>query len=320
MKQLILLSVSLFSFSYAALSQADSAKASGNTEVKNWKMQSIFGANGTQASFVNWNAGGRNNISVLGFINAQANWAKGKSTWDNSLNFALGGLQYIGKDAGNASLQKTDDKIEISSVYGRKLSEHFFNSFFVSAKTQSLDGFSFPNDSVRVSAFLAPGYLNFGWGIDYKPSKHLSVFFSPLSAKMTFVKDQTLANAGSFGVDPAVYDTSGAITQLGKRFRGEFGAYLKIIYDKEIAKNINMRGTLDLFSNYLDRPQNIDVNADVLFTFKVNSWFSASVNWTLKYDNDINIRDAKGGYGPRTQFKSVLGLGISYTMKNSTGK
>ena len=308
------------SLSLNAFSQKDTVEVPDSLDGRNWKLQSIFGANGTQASFVNWNAGGRNNISLLAYVNAQANWAKGKSTWENSLNVALGGLQYIGKGSGDATLQKTDDKIELSSIYGRKLSNYFYNSFFVSAKTQALDGFASPNDSVRVSTFLAPGYLNFGLGIDYKPSKHLSIFLSPVSAKMTIVNDQVLANSGSFGVTPAVYDTSGFVVENGKRFRGEFGAYFKVIYDKEIAKNINMRGTLDLFSNYLDRPENIDVNSDLLFTFKVNSWFSASINWTLKYDHDINIRDSQGGFGPRTQFKSVLGLGISYKMKNTKDK
>ncbi len=84
----------------------------------------------------------------------------------------------------------------------------------------------------------------------------------------------------------------------------------------DLAKNINMTGTLELFSNCLDRPQNIDVNADVLFTFKVNSWFQASLNWALKYDHDIDILAADGGFGPRLQFKSVLALGITYKLKN----
>ena len=50
--------------------------------------------------------------------------------------------------------------------------------------------------------------------------------------------------------------------------------------------------------------------------FKVNSWFSASLNMNLLYDHDIIIRDNDGNSGPRTQFKSVIGLGVSYTIKN----
>ena len=70
----------------------------------------------------------------------------------------------------------------------------------------------------------------------------------------------------------------------------------------------------------MDNPQNIDVNADVIFDFRVNKWFSASLNWTLIYDHDIkfSITDASGvAYrAPRTQFKSVLGVGLTHTMQN----
>lgn len=282
-----------------------------------WTSQVTFGANGTQSSFVNWNAGGRNNVSVQGFINATAKYAKKNSTWDNYLILGLGGLQYIGAGSGKESLQKTDDRIEFGTIYGRKIKNRkLYSSFFAAFKTQFIDGFNYPNDSVRVSTFMAPGYANLGWGVDYKPTKHLSLFLSPVSSKMTFVNDQLLADVGSFGVDGAEYNSTGDVITKGKRFRGEFGAYFKLNYKKEIVKNITMSSTLDLFSNYLDNPQNIDVNADVLFNFKVNGWLSASLNWTLLYDDDIDIRDNKGGIGPRTQFKSVLGLGVSYTVKN----
>ena len=77
-----------------------------------------------------------------------------------------------------------------------------------------------------------------------------------------------------------------------------------------------MKTRLELFSNYLNNPQNIDVNLENIFTFKVNKWFSASLQWNVLYDDDIDVRDNKGGFGPRTQFKSVLGLGLSHTIKN----
>ena len=164
---------------------------------------------------------------------------------------------------------------------------------------------------------MAPGYVNIALGIDYTANDNFSMFLSPASIKMTFVQDEVLANSGAFGVEPAVYDgTTGDVITAGKMFRGELGAYFKVKYAKEVFKNIEMKTKLELFSNYLDRPENIDVNAEVLFTFKVNSWFSASLNWNLLYDHDIDITDSDGNTGPRTQFKSVLGLGISYTMKN----
>ncbi|MBL1279617.1 MAG: DUF3078 domain-containing protein [Fluviicola sp.] len=281
----------------------------------NWKLQGIYGLNGTQSSFVNWNAGGRNNISLLGYISGSANYKKGTTKWDNSLDLALGGIQYIGIGAPK-QLQKTDDKIDFSTNYGLKMKNKWYYSILGSFRTQFLDGFAFPNDSVRVSGAMAPGYATLAIGAEYSPNDNFSVFISPLATKMTFVQIHSLADAGAFGVEKAEVDGLGNVITAGKRFRGEFGAYFKMKYNRDLAKNINMKTKLELFSNYMNNPENIDVNADVLFTFKINSWFSASLNWTLIYDDDIDIRDINGNVGPRTQFKSVLGLGVSYTMRN----
>jgi len=76
--------------------------------------------------------------------------------------------------------------------------------------------------------------------------------------------------------------------------------------------------TVDLFSNYLHNPQNIDVNWQVLINMKVNKFLSASITTHIIYDDDIMIpldRNEDGiteGKGPRTQFKEVLGVGLSY--------
>jgi len=297
----------------STLSQEDSVV---DTLPKNWKLQATYGLNGTQSSFVNWAAGGRNNISILGYIEASAKYSKDKINWDTDLGLSLGGMKYIGK-GNNEDLQKTDDRIDFATKVGYKLKEHWYISALAGFKSQFMDGFTYPNDSVRVSTFMAPGYGNLSLGIDYVPNKSFSAFISPISTKMTFVQDATLSNAGAFGVTGAVYDeTTGDVITNGKRFRGEFGAYLKVQYNHTIAKNIELKSKLELFSNYLETPQNIDVNAEIIMNFKVNSWFSASVNWLLIYDDDIDIRDNSGNFGPRTQFKSVIGLGVSYTMKN----
>ena len=311
----ILLAVTLLSYFNGFSQVKDTLQKKDSIPPRYWKLKAIYGLNGTQSSFVNWNAGGRNNISILGTISASANYTKNNVKWSNDLSIALGGLQYLEKNMPE-SLQKTDDRIDITSNFGMKIKKHVFVSFIGGFKTQMLDGFSFPNDSIRISTFMAPGYVNTALGIDYIKSDIFSVFTSPFAAKMTFVNDQILANTGSFGVEKAVVDGVGNVITAGKRFRGEFGAYVKLKFNKTVAKNIDLKSKIELFSNYMQNPQNIDVNAEALFTFKVNSWFSASLQWSLIYDDDIAIRDSYGNIGPRTQFKSVLGLGISYKMKN----
>lgn len=310
MKKMLLASLSLLC--------AGMLNAQADTLPKNWKLKAIYGANATQSSFVNWNAGGRNNVSALAYITASAKYQKDRLKWDNDLGLALGGLQYIGANGGG--LQKTDDRMELATNIGYKLKNKVYLSFLGSFRTQFLDGFNYPDESVRVSKFMAPGYLTFSLGIDYTPNDNFSAFLSPVAAKLTFVQDQVLADQGAFGVDAATYDTAGVLITPGKQMRPEFGAYFRLKYNKELAKNINMNSKLELFSNYLKDPQNIDVNAEVLFTFKINSWLSASANFSLIYDHDIRITDAQGNVGPRTQFKSVLGLGVSYTMQNYVEK
>lgn len=314
MRMKIVLTSLLGLFTLSVNAQTDSAKVVESP----WTLKSIFGVNGTQTSFVNWSAGGRNNVSVLGFIDASAKYKKGNLKWENDFKFALGGLKYVDSTGKKEGLQKTDDRIDLASTFGYEFRKKLFYTVTGGFKTQSLDGYSYPNDSVRISTFLAPAYVSLSIGIEYAPKDFFNLYLSPLAGKTTIVKDQTLANAGSFGVDKAILDTDGNVVTAGKQFRHEFGAYFRLKFQKEIMKNIEMKTRVELFSNYLHNPQNIDVNAENIFAFKVNKWFSASLQWNLQYDDDIAIRDRKGNSGPRTQFKSVLGLGISYTLTNKT--
>ena len=317
MKHLLIL---LFATTFSAVfSQSEVAESPDSTTIlpeSLWTLKSLFGVNGTQTSFVNWAAGGRNNISVLGFIDASANYKKNSLKWENDFKFALGGLKYIDSTGKKDGLQKTDDKIDLSSTFGYEFKKTWFYTATAGFRTQSLDGFNFPNDSVRISTFMAPAYVNLSLGIEFAPKESFNVYLSPIAGKMTIVNDVTLADSGAFGVSKAIFDDNDQLLSHGKRIRNEFGAYFRLKFQKEIMKNIEMKTRFELFSNYLHNPGNIDVNAENIFTFKVNKWFSASLQWNLIYDDDIVIRDANGNSGPRTQFKSVLGLGISYTMTN----
>lgn len=313
---LVLLTACLCLTTFAQTETPESPDSTTIIQESPWTLKSLFGVNGTQTSFVNWAAGGRNNISVLGFIDASANYKKNSLKWENDFKFALGGLRYIDSTGKKDGLQKTDDKIDLSSTFGYEFKKTWFYTATAGFRTQTLDGFSFPNDSVRISTFMAPAYVNVSLGIEFAPKESFNMYLSPIAGKITIVNDQVLANAGAFGVEKAVLDTDGSVLTSGKRVRSEFGAYFRMKFQKEIMKNIEMKTRVELFSNYLNNPENIDVNAENIFTFKVNKWFSASLQWNLIYDDDISIRDANGNSGPRTQFKSVLGLGISYTMTN----
>lgn len=156
--------------------------------------------------------------------------------------------------------------------------------------------------------------------MDYKPDDNFSFFVSPVTGKITIVNNKTLADAGAFGVEEALFDTAGVQTAAGKKIRYEFGALVSLKFKKEVAKNITLSTKADFFSNYFKTPQNIDVNWDVLIGMKVNKYISASISTTLIYDHDTPVPiydDVNGilvqtGTGPRTQFKEVFAIGFSF--------
>jgi hypothetical protein len=158
----------------------------------------------------------------------------------------------------------------------------------------------------------------FAIGIDYRPNNIWTAFIAPVTLKTTIVADQNLANAGAYGVTGAEYDDLGNLVTKGKTIRNEFGGYLRFKYQKDIITNVNLQTKVDLFSNYLHNPQNIDVNWQVLLAMKVNKYITATLSTHLIYDDDIDIAvDTNNDgitdkTGPRTQFKEVFGIGFSY--------
>ncbi|MEI6455834.1 MAG: DUF3078 domain-containing protein [bacterium] len=275
--------------------------APADTSKKRWFIQGSTGLTFTQAAFSNWAAGGQNSLGLSAMINLKANYKKGKHAWANTIDLGYG-FQIIGKSK-EASFNKINDKIELTTAYGFELHQNkkWYLTLLVNFRTQFDKGYNYPNDSVVISKFMAPGYLIAGLGITYTPAKWFYLYLSPASGRFTFVLDTALANQGAFGVEK------------GKQIRGEFGPYLRADLNKDLAKNINLSTTLELFTNYLKGFGNIDVNWSLLLTMKVNKWLAASIQTQLIYDDDVMIQtDPTEMPGPRTQFKEMIGVGLSY--------
>lgn len=293
-----------------AAAAAMQAKTAADTTGKVWTKGGTIQLNMSQVSLTNWSAGGFSSVSGIAQFNAFANRKKGRFAWDNSVAIAYGLLAQDGQDA-----VKTDDRLELNTKYGYELKKSWYLAMLAQFKTQFSEGKDAATGT-RISDFMAPGYLILGIGIDYMPNDHFSAFISPATVKFTFVNDQELADAGAFGVDPATYDElTGLKLTNGANSEFEFGGYVKLMYTHDLAKNINFLTRADFFSNYLKTPQNIDVNWETLFTFKVNSWFSATLSTLLIYDDDTQImkpwEDTSLQYiGKGTQFKEAIGLGI----------
>ncbi|MCF8331357.1 MAG: DUF3078 domain-containing protein [Bacteroidales bacterium] len=301
MKKVTLLFVSLL-----IVSLTFSQEETKNDTVQGpWKTGAKTLLNFSQVSLTNWAAGGENSISGNFLGNVFANYKKGNAQWDNSLDVSYG-LMRQGQD----ELIKTDDKLELTSKYGRKAfmnNKNWYYSAMFSFRTQFGEGFDYPNDSVKISDFMSPGYFMLAIGMDYNPNDFFSASASPMTGKVTIVNDQKLADKGAFGVKP------------GENLRYEFGGFIKFMFKKEIWENVELNTKLELFSNYFNNPQNIDVNWEMLISMKVNDYLSASLNTNLIYDDDVNVHIDENDdgivdtVGPRTQFKEMLGIGLTFS-------
>jgi hypothetical protein len=175
-------------------------------------------------------------------------------------------------------------------------------------------GYNYPDNTNKISDLFSPAYLLLALGLDYKPNAYFSAFIAPFTAKFTIVNDKRLSDAGAFGVKP------------GNKSLSEFGGYLRAIYTKndfknEFLKNVSFTTKIDLFSNYLKKPQNIVINWETLIALKVNKFISANLNTQLIYDDKIMVPFDKNrngtiepgeGIRSKIQFKEILGVGLSY--------
>jgi Protein of unknown function (DUF3078) len=293
-----------------------------------WVTGGTIGINFSQTSLTNWAAGGENSIAINSLVNVFAKYKKGRTAWDNSLDMGYGMLK-----AGEKDFRKNDDRIDFLSKLGYDATEHnkWFYTALLNFKSQFASSYEYPTDTtkVQISKFAAPAFLMFAIGMDYKPKDYFSLFLSPITMKTTMVNDGVLADAGAFGVEGAEFDALGNKTKDGDKVRYELGAYLNAKFQKDVFTNVNFLTKLDLFSNYANNPQNIDVSWEVLIAMKINKFLSASINTNLVYDDDITIQEYEvvNGFripktiktqtgdvpvaGPRVQFREVLGIGLS---------
>jgi len=287
------LSLLLSFFSVFAYSQEE------ETDTLGWTFGGVGGLNFSQVSLYQWSAGGEPSMSGAALLNLYANHRTLKSSWENSLDLGYGIIRQ-GRDE-NVLTKKSNDRIEFNSLYGRNISEKWFYSGLLNFRTQFTEGYNYPNDEDVISDFFAPAYLTVSAGANYKASEKFQAFISPLAGKFTIVLNDSLSAAGEFGVEP------------GEKFRAELGAYLKLAYQTEILENVELASKIDFFSNYLDNPQNIDINFELLLSMKVNEYLAATISVMAIYDDDVTLLQSDDTMGPGIQIKEVFGLGLSYS-------
>ncbi|MCX2681288.1 DUF3078 domain-containing protein [Galbibacter sp. EGI 63066] len=282
-----------------------------------WNYVNKVGVNISEIAFVNWNAGGNNSISALGNARFERNYKHKKVQWNNEILIRYG----LNIQEGQ-KVRKSEDAFVFNSTLGfrmNNLSNWYFSSK-ANFNTQFANGYKYPDTDTPISQFMAPGYFLFGFGSEFSPEgKDFKLYISPITQKSTFVLDQDLADAGSFGVKKAKYDAvTGEKISDGQRIVTEIGFLVTNSYQTKLYENMFLSNRLTLYTDYLNSFGNVDVNWLVDVELKVNEYVVANVGTQLIYDNDIKSQEIETetgetlAYGPKIQFKQALGVGVIY--------
>ncbi len=250
-----------------------------------WKSGGIFTLLANQSSFSNWLGGGQNSFAGNLGINYDFNYKKDNLTWDNKITAGYGLTKLSGQN-----IQKSDDRLQFNSIVGKKASGNWYYSLFFNFKSQLDSGFDLAS-GLKTSHFFSPAYFQFGPGMLWKKSDNLKVNFAPATSKLIVVDQQFTQFGTSFGVEQ------------GKISRYEFGAAINGYYKFSPIENVTFENILNLYSNYLDKPQNVDIDYTLNINMKINKILSTNFAFQTLYDDN-----AFSGF----QTRQTFGLGLNY--------
>jgi hypothetical protein len=279
-----------------------------------WTSKNVLGFDISEIAFVNWSAGGTSSVSGLIKGDFYRTYERKYTKWVNELSIRYG----MNKQDG-IEVRKTDDAFRFNSTFGyrRDPKSNWYHSGKLNFNTQLTNGYKYPNKDNPISRLFAPAYMFLGTGAEYSTKDKDFVFYaSPFTYKATLVWDQDLADMGAFGVEKAIYNEDGTLLKRGRRAKNEVGILVTNHYKSEIYKNVIFVSNVSLYSDYINKFGNVDVDCDLALNLVVNQYVKANIGTRIIYDDDIKNKTEVAGVqvteGPKTQIKQVLGVGITY--------
>ena len=263
-------------------------------------------------SLIHWVAGGEDQLAIRPAVNLFANYKKGKRTFENYAILAYGFLK-----TGERKAVKNDDRLHLVSKLGHQISPKWAYTSAFLARTQFAPGYSYSGEKItaKVSDFLAPLNLYLSVGIDYMPTKNVSFMLSPLAGRATFVRSDSSTVVIASGMMTEKIDENGKKVQVPRKSRYEYGGGALIKFNGNLFKNkVTYSSQLELFSNYVENPQNIETLW--LFDTKILLYKNITASWQLqlKYDDNQKTLDTASGElrGAKVQTKYFTGIGLFY--------
>ncbi|GEQ84702.1 protein of unknown function precursor [Patiriisocius marinistellae] len=298
----ILLTLAIAAIPYLMVAQ-DEAEAPKEGWTKAGNVSLLF----SQSAFnAEWQGGGTTNYSVNLTGSYDANYKKGRLTWDNRLMVDYG----ITNQRDQEFSKKTNDRLEFNSIVGKQLSDtsKWYYSFFFNFRSQITSGYTFGEDvdgnetRTEQTKFLSPGYFQAGPGMLWKDSDNLKVNIAPATARLIVVDSKFTEVDANDPVALAAYSPYFGV-DANESTRFEFGASIGAYGKFTLLENVSMENVLNLYSNYLEDPQNVDIDYTMNLVMTVNKWITANTTFQAIYDDN-----AVKGF----QIREALAIGVTY--------
>jgi hypothetical protein len=280
---------------------ANAQEAEEDTPPEGWNSEGKFQLLFNQSAFnKEWTGGGTSSMAANLVLDYNLNYRQGAFSWDNKFlaNYGLTKLK------GDEFTRKTSDRLEINSIAGKQLeNSNWYYSFFANFRTQFSKGYAYSKnaDGVEIRTetthMFSPAYLQFGPGMMWKKSDDFWFNLAPATARFIFVDPDFTSVPGYvdgdyFGVDQ------------GESSRFELGASVSAYLKYELTTNVSMEHNLSLYSNYLDKPGNVDIDYLLNLDMSINRYLSANFIFQAIYDDNT-----VGAF----QIREVFGAGLTYT-------
>lgn len=302
----------------AAIAEAPQEEAAAPKPVY-WTRSLMTNLNFAQTLLRDWAAGGSNNYTMTGYVDANANYAKDKMIWNNRLQIDYGFLY----SADKPILQKVKDRIYFESKWGYETPiQHLSYSANFDFKTQIDNNYNYGTPTgadptvadwkaarTLKSGLFSPAYASLGLGLLWTPKPWFSLNVAPLTGGFVIVDNPELRKAYGMELE------DDGINYKSSRF--ELGAQVKADANFTINDNLKYTTQLVLFSNYLKNPQNIRVNWDNKVFWKMAKFFTLTFSTNMIYDDTVLITNDDHPNGFRTwQLKEFFEIGFSYTISS----
>ena len=330
--------LSIFALSLSLLVSAQEATPSP------WSCSGVLGLNASATGFVNWAAGGNNNVTGVAFGKVRLLYSANNISWDTNLDMEYG-LSYI--DQEYDPFQKSSDKLNFNTKLGWQFHKAWYLTAAAGFKSQFAYGRAYGGtdaDDPIISKFLSPSYTDISVGIDWKPNSIFSIYLSPVAGQITTAYVGDAVEAANPGLRQQMQDkyatwtyskqanADGTYDKIYKNYKAELGLTLKgsINYtykDFKIITSVSlftpyawdkteMFDAEKKFIGYRDNNRrfgNFDVDWDAALSYQFLKCLNVTLSTSLKYYNGVKIANAEGVLAERVQFKGTLGLGVGYS-------